>query len=195
MCSFFRKALAYLFIVSIIGYMVNQPNAEEANDLIEMFEVGKVQNNNFADKNALDAKRAALRSQLKKDSASYKVNKSIRRNRELDNQGLDLADQKLKKELDYNNIKENKAIEVKTVEVIVSSKSDVPEAATEISKWFSKNTTSKKNENAKPESEDDISTEKVSDENIQDNADSHSSEPVTADDLLSDKRSEEHTSE
>ena len=86
-----------------------------------------------------------------------------------------------------NNIKENKAIEVKTVEVIVSSKSDVPEAATEISKWFSKNTTSKKNENAKPESEDDISTEKVSDENIQDNADSHSSEPVTADDLLSDK--------
>lgn len=187
MCSFFRKALAYLFVVSIIGYMVNQPNAEEANDFIEMFEVGKFQNNNFADKNALDAKRAALRSQLKKDSASYKVNKSIRRNRELDNQGLDLADQKLKKELDYNNIKENKAIEVKTVEVIVSSKSDVPEAATEISKWFSKNTTSKKNENAKPESEDDISTEKVSDENIQDNADSHSSEPVTADDLLSDK--------
>lgn len=182
MCSFLKKPLVFrLSVVAILFVMASNSFADESVDFINMFKVGKVQNNNFADKNKLDAKRAALRSQLKKDSASYKVNKSIRRNQELNSQGLDLAEQSKQKELLYKDKKENTSVDVKVVEAVVSTKSDAHDAATEISKWFSNNTTNHKKDN----SDEKISEKNESNEESKSSEDNKTAE-LTADDLLGD---------
>ena len=79
------------------------------------------------DHTVLDQKRAKLREQLKRDRADSKRARSIRRNAELNKDGLSLEEQALKKKLDYARSQEEGD----------GSSGNSPQQATDSAKKFS----------------------------------------------------------
>lgn len=94
------------------------------------------------DKAMLDEKRSKLREQLKRDRADSKRARSIRRNLELNKEGLDEEEQELKRKLDYAKSHEE------TVE-----KQEATESAKQFSKWVNQNMMINKDKKKKDKSE------------------------------------------
>ena len=94
------------------------------------------------DKAMLDEKRSKLREQLKRDRADSKRARSIRRNSELNREGLDEEEQELKRKLDYAKSHEE------TVE-----KQEATESAKQFSKWVNQNMMINKDKKKKDKSE------------------------------------------
>jgi len=94
------------------------------------------------DKAMLDEKRSKLREQLKRDRADSKRARSIRRNSELNREGLDEEEQELKRKLDYAKSHED------TVE-----KQEATESAKQFSKWVNQNMMINKDKKKKDKSE------------------------------------------
>ncbi|WP_406018291.1 hypothetical protein [Succinivibrio sp.] len=94
------------------------------------------------DKAKLDEKRSKLREQLKRDRADSKRARSIRRNSELNREGLDEEEQELKRKLDYAKSHED------TVE-----KQEATESAKQFSKWVNQNMMINKDKKKKDKSE------------------------------------------
>ena len=94
------------------------------------------------DKAMLDEKRSKLREQLKRDRADSKRARSIRRNSELNRDGLDEEEQELKRKLDYAKSHEE------TVE-----KQEATESAKQFSKWVNQNMMINKDKKKKDKSE------------------------------------------
>ena len=90
----------------------------------------------------LDEKRSKLREQLKRDRADSKRARSIRRNSELNREGLDEEEQELKRKLDYAKSHEE------TVE-----KQEATESAKQFSKWVNQNMMINKDKKKKDKSE------------------------------------------
>ncbi len=80
------------------------------------------------DKAMLDEKRSKLREQLKRDRADSKRARSIRRNSELNREGLDEEEQELKRKLDYAKSHEESV-----------EKQEATESAKQFSKWVNQN--------------------------------------------------------
>ena len=94
------------------------------------------------DKAMLDEKRSKLREQLKRDRADSKRARSIRRNSELNREGLDEEERELKRKLDYAKSHED------TVE-----KQEATESAKQFSKWVNQNMMINKDKKKKDKSE------------------------------------------
>lgn len=94
------------------------------------------------DKAMLDEKRSKLREQLKRDRADSKRARSIRRNSELNREGLDEEEQELKRKLDYAKSHEESV-----------EKQEATESAKQFSKWVNQNMMINKDKKKKEQSE------------------------------------------
>ncbi|MBQ9219475.1 hypothetical protein [Succinivibrio sp.] len=94
------------------------------------------------DKAMLDEKRSRLREQLKRDRADSKRARSIRRNLELNKEGLDEEEQELKRKLDYAKSHEENV-----------EKQEATESAKQFSKWVNQNMMINKDKKKKDKSE------------------------------------------
>lgn len=94
------------------------------------------------DKAMLDEKRSKLREQLKRDRADSKRARSIRRNLELNKEGLDEEEQELKRKLDYAKSHEENV-----------EKQEATESAKQFSKWVNQNMMINKDKKKKDKSE------------------------------------------
>ncbi len=107
--------------------------------------------NSAIDKAKLDEKRSRLREQLKRDRADSKRARSIRRNAELNRDGLDEDELELKKKLDY----------ARSHDEGEAKQQEATESAKQFSKWVNQNMMINKDKKKKPEKSE---TEKVLEE-------------------------------
>lgn len=94
------------------------------------------------DKAMLDEKRSKLREQLKRDRADSKRARSIRRNLELNREGLDEEEMELKRKLDYAKTHEEGAEQ---------HQQEATESAKKFSKWVNQNMMINKDKKKAPE--------------------------------------------
>ncbi len=106
--------------------------------------------NAMVNKANLDEKRARLRDQLKRDRADSKRARSIRRNRELDKDGLSAEEQALKQKLEYQQGQKD-----------ANQKQQATDSAKKFSQWVNDNMMINKdkkkgNEESAPATSDDL---------------------------------------